>query len=140
MAAVVWLVLGVVLVAAEVLSGSFVLLMLGAAALAAAVGALVSLPLSAVVFALGALGLITFARPPLLRRLHAVEPMKSNIEALVGGRAVVVSTVDVHGGQVRIAGDLWSARAFDETQVLEPGSSVMVMTISGATAVVWSDR
>ncbi|MGH4023052.1 MAG: NfeD family protein, partial [Pseudonocardiaceae bacterium] len=34
---------------------------------------------------------------------------------------------------------LWSARAFDETQVLEPGRTVTVMSISGATAVVWGE-
>lgn len=139
MAALVWLVLGVLLIAAEVLSGAFVLVMLGVAALAAALAALGSVPLSAVVFVLGSAGLITLARPVVLRRMHPVDAVKTNVEALVGGRAVVVSTVDQHGGRVRIGGDLWSARAFDETQVLQPGTPVTVMSISGATAVVWAD-
>jgi membrane protein implicated in regulation of membrane protease activity len=48
----------------------------------------------------------------------------------------VVSTVDAHGGKIKLRGELWSARAFDETEVLQPGDAVTVMTISGATAVV----
>jgi membrane protein implicated in regulation of membrane protease activity len=40
---------------------------------------------------------------------------------------------------VKLAGEIWSAKAYDETQTLEPGRSVTVMAISGATAVVWGD-
>jgi membrane protein implicated in regulation of membrane protease activity len=48
----------------------------------------------------------------------------------------VIHTVDAHGGKIKLRGELWSARAFDETEVLEPGRAVTVMNISGATAVV----
>ena len=51
----------------------------------------------------------------------------------------MVSRVDAHQGQVKLAGEVWSARSYDETQVLEPGRWVTVMDISGATAVVWGD-
>jgi membrane protein implicated in regulation of membrane protease activity len=139
MAAVLWLVLGVVLIAGELLSGAFVLLMLGAAglvaALAAALGA--GLPVSAVVFVLASAGGMTLARPALVRRMHHGEHVKTNVEALVGAKAVVVSAVDAHQGQVKIDGALWSARSYDETEVLEEGRTVTVMRISGATAEVW---
>jgi membrane protein implicated in regulation of membrane protease activity len=42
----------------------------------------------------------------------------------------------VHGGQVRIGGELWTARPFDETEVIEPGATVDVFEIKGATALV----
>lgn len=136
-----WLVIGVLLIAVEVLSGDFVLLMLGVGGLAAAgVTALgADLVWSLVVFALTSLGLITLARPALKRRLHAGEHYRSHTEALVGSRATVLSTVDNHGGQVKIGGEVWSARSYDETQVLQPGQSVTVMDIAGATALVWGD-
>jgi membrane protein implicated in regulation of membrane protease activity len=140
MAAVIWLIVGVALVVAEVLSGTFVLFMLGLAALASAgVSALgVPLPISAVVFAVVAAGGITLARPALVRRLQrGTEHIKTNSDALVGRSAVVVSRVDAHEGQVKIGGDLWSARSYDETEVFEPGRSVTVMGISGAVALVW---
>ncbi|GAA0530158.1 membrane protein [Saccharopolyspora subtropica] len=139
--ALLWLVAGVVLIAAEVLSGDFVLAMLGAAALGAAGASALGVPLGvdAVVFAVLGLGLIFLARPALKRRMHVQRELKTNVDALVGKHARVEATVDAHGGRVRIDGALWSARAFDETQVIEAGRTVTVMEISGATAVVWAE-
>ncbi|MGH3781710.1 MAG: NfeD family protein [Pseudonocardiaceae bacterium] len=137
MAAVVWLVAGLLLIAAEVLSSGFVLIMFGAGALAAAVfAALGAGPvLEVAVFAVTSVALTTVARPVLKRRLHTAH-VPTNVEALVGDKAIVVSTVDAHGGKIKLRGELWSARAFVETDVLPPGHAVTVMTISGATAVV----
>src|SRR6185437_8979750 len=106
MAAVVWLVAGFALIVAEVLTGGFVLIMLGVGALAAAAFAALggSIWGEVAVFAGTSVALTTLARPVLKRR-----------------------------------GELWSARAYDETEVLEPGQRVTVMTISGATAVVMGD-
>ncbi|SHH03181.1 NfeD family protein [Streptoalloteichus hindustanus] len=139
MAALLWLIAGVLLVAVEVLSGDLVLLMLGVGSLAAAGSSALGAPLlvDVAVFAVASLGLVTVARPALRRRLQPPELTRTNVEALVGGTATVVSTVDTQGGRVKIGGDVWSARAYDPTEVLEPGRAVTVMEISGATAVVW---
>jgi membrane protein implicated in regulation of membrane protease activity len=139
MAALVWLIVGLLLIAAEVLTADLTLAMLGVAALAAAGAAAFDVPLLAqgAAFATVAIGLVTLARPVLRKKLHAGHHVKTNVDALVGSRAIVVSTVDAHTGQVKLAGEVWSARSYDETQVLEPGRSVTVMEISGATAVVW---
>lgn len=139
MAAVLWLVVGVLLIAAEVLSGDFVLLMLGAAALAAAGSSALfgSLVIDVTVFAVTAVGLIVLARPVLKSRLAVTQQTKTNAEALVGDKALVVSRVDAHSGQVKLRGEIWSARTYDETEVLEPGRSVTVLDIAGATALVW---
>jgi len=138
-AAVVWLIVGVALVAAEVLSGAFVLLMLGVAGLVAALVAFAGAgtAISAGAFVLTAAGGITFARPALQRRFHSGGHIKTNVDALIGAKAIVISQVDEHHGRVKIGGEVWSARAYDETQVIEPGHAVTVMNISGATAVVW---
>ncbi|MFB9903854.1 NfeD family protein [Allokutzneria oryzae] len=141
MAALLWLIAGVLLIAAEVLSGDFVLLMIGLAALAAAgssaLGA--ALLVDALVFGAASLALLALVRPALKRRLLAGDSMKMHTEALVGAKAVVLSTVDSNGGQIKLGGEVWSARCYDDTQVLEPGSAVTVMSISGATAIVWSE-
>jgi membrane protein implicated in regulation of membrane protease activity len=63
----------------------------------------------------------------------------TNADALIGRKAVAVSLVNAQGGQVRLAGDVWSARAFDDKQDIAPGASVTVVEISGATAVVLAD-
>ncbi|WP_026421129.1 NfeD family protein [Actinokineospora inagensis] len=141
MAALLWLVGGVLLIAAEVLSGDFVLVMLGAAGLAAAGAEAVfgQTLLSVAVFAVVSVALTAVARPALKRRMLG-PAVADNVAALVGVQAVVTTRVDGHGGRVRLRGQEWSARALDATQVLEPGTAVTVMEISGATAVVWADR
>lgn len=137
--AVIWLILGLVLVAAEVLSGEFVLLMLGGGALAAgAASFLVAGPIiGAVVFAVASVLLLFAVRPALRRRLdRGIDHTVMHHNALVGATAVVVSRVDGHGGRVKIHGDLWSARSSDGHEVIEEGKRVTVMAISGATALV----
>ena len=52
----------------------------------------------------------------------------------------MLQRVDVNGGRVRIGGEEWSARAFIEDQVIEPGTRVEMIKIEGATALVWSRR
>ncbi|MFD9697806.1 NfeD family protein [Lentzea sp. NPDC059081] len=137
MAALIWLIVGILLVVAEVLSGDFVLVMLGAAALAAAgVSALGAADLvSVLVFAASSVGLIVGARPFVKKRLQLGSGLRMHHEALLGSRAVAVSRVDEHSGQVKIGGDTWSARTLDGS-VVEEGEAVTVVEISGATAVV----
>ena len=138
-AAVIWLVLGVLLVVAEVLSGEFVLLMLGGGALAAGgVSLLVGGPVvGGVVFAVASVLLLFAVRPALRKRLdRGVDPAVMHHQALLGSTAIVVARVDGHGGRVKIGGDLWSARSSDGHEVIEPGARVTVMSISGATALV----
>ncbi|MBV9920655.1 MAG: NfeD family protein [Pseudonocardia sp.] len=138
--AVLWLIAGVVLIGAEVLSGQFVLLMLGGGALAAA-GVSFLVPDSPVVggvtFAIAAVLLLFAARPALRKRLESgMAEAPLHTRGLVGRGAVVVARVDGHGGQVRIGGELWSARTLDDHDVIEEGTAVTVMQISGATALV----
>jgi membrane protein implicated in regulation of membrane protease activity len=137
-AAVIWLVAALVLICAEALSGEFVLLMLGGGALVAAGVAWLGAPVlvTALVFG-GASVLLVFAvRPALKRRLaHSIHPGPMHSAALVGKGAVVVARVDATGGQIKIGGDLWSARAMGDA-VLEPGERATVVDISGATALI----
>jgi membrane protein implicated in regulation of membrane protease activity len=82
--------------------------------------------------------LLLFAvRPALRRKLdRGIDHSVMHHRALVGNTALVVARVDGHGGQVKIGGDLWSARSLDGHHVIEPGARVTVMDISGATALV----
>lgn len=142
MSAIVWLVAGILLVAAEAATGDLFLLMLGSAALATAgVVGLTEFPLWAdgVIFTALAVLLLVVVRPPLKRRFSGAAPTATNVAALMGKKALVLAEVNVHAGQIKLDGDVWTARPFDETQVYEPGDSVTVMRIDGATAVVWKE-
>ena len=79
-------------------------------------------------------------RPSLLgevdRELGNAEPDLRRTAALIGTQAVVMETVDGSTGRIKLAGEIWSARAFDEEARFEPGQKVSVFEIDGATAVV----
>jgi membrane protein implicated in regulation of membrane protease activity len=140
-AALIWVIVGLVLIVAEVVSGDFVLVMLGLAALfGAGSAALTGNPVVDVaVFALSSVWLLFLARPALKRRFLAGTGLQTNSDALLGARAVVLSTVDASDGRVKLAGDIWSARNVHEGDPIEPGTTVTVVEISGATVVVSAD-
>jgi len=56
---------------------------------------------------------------------------------LLGGGTDLPDYYTEHGGRVRIGGEVWSARSYDETLVIPAGSAVDVMQIEGATALVY---
>ncbi|MEV5646990.1 NfeD family protein [Nocardia sp. NPDC052254] len=140
MAAIVWLVAGILLAAAEMLTGDFTLLMLGGAALVTAgvsgIGQ-TSLVIDAVVFAVSAIALLLLVRPMLLRRFATPPPTPTNVDALPGKTAKVLEAVNENSGQVKIGGEVWSARSFDPADEYAEGDTVYVMKIDGAHAVVW---
>ena len=89
------------------------------------------------VFAGGSIASLAILRPIARRHLRLPGMLRTGTAALVGGDALVVERVDATGGRVKIGGEVWSARAFDGAQVLEPGSRVQVAEIEGATALVY---
>jgi membrane protein implicated in regulation of membrane protease activity len=139
---VIWLVAGVLLAIAELFTLDFVLIMLAVGAFAAAAVGL-AFPAAAVqvlVFAgVSILGLAT-VRPRIKRVLHRrADPVVMGTEALKGAEATVVEEVADGRGMVKIGGELWTARPYDLRQVLEPGLSVRVVELKGATALVWRE-
>ena len=90
-----------------------------------------------VVFIGGALLGLGILRPVARRHLHLPAATRTGAAALVGAHAVVLERVDMHGGRVKIGGEVWSARPFFDGQVIEPGTQVEVAKIQGATALVF---
>jgi membrane protein implicated in regulation of membrane protease activity len=135
---VIWAIAAAALAGGEVLTLGFFLglLALGAAvaAIAAAVG--LSVELQVALFAVTSVASLAFIRPIALRHLKTPARLKSGTAALVGTRANVLERVDADRGQVKIGGEVWTARAYDEDDVFEPGARVDVMKIDGATALV----
>lgn len=138
--AILWFIAGIALVGVEVLTGTFVLVMLGAGALVAAAASAflgTSLLTNVVIFALVSVALLLGVRPALRRRMHVeLEPAG---HGPVGASGLVVQRVDRDSGQIKISGELWSARSLEHDQVFEPGDRVTVMQLSGVTAVVSSE-
>jgi membrane protein implicated in regulation of membrane protease activity len=108
-----------------------------AAVLAAGVGlAGGGLALQWIVFIAVSLASLVVLRPIARRHLRTPAQLRTGTAALVGKPAVVVERVDRDGGQVKLAGEVWSARSYDDDEAFEPGARVEVMKIDGATALV----
>nr|WP_169336491.1 NfeD family protein [Nocardia transvalensis] len=122
------------------LTGDFTLLMLGGAALVTAGVSGVagtSILVDAIVFGVSSVALMLLVRPMLLRRFATPPPTPTNVDALPGKTARVLQTVNEHTGQVKIGGEVWSARPLDHGEEYAEGETVYVMKIDGAHAVVW---
>ena len=136
---IIWLIVAAVLGTVEVMTTTLAFGLVGIAALIAAgagfLGAPAALQFGVFVLASGVgLGV---ARPFALRHIRQPPMLRTGTAALVGRSALVLEEVGPHGGRVRIGGEVWSARSYDETQVIPAGATVDVMHIEGATALVY---
>src|SRR3954454_20165278 len=135
---VIWAIAASALAAGEIFTLGFFLGPIAIAAALAAVVAAVGLPVEVqvAVFAIASAASLAFIRPVAKRHMRTPARLRSGTAALVGTRAIVLERVDADRGQVKIGGEVWTARSYDEDDVFEPGSRVDVMKIDGATALV----
>jgi membrane protein implicated in regulation of membrane protease activity len=137
---VLWAVLAVALALGELATPG--LFFLGPVAVGAVVAGVVSLLgvaawLQVLVFLVAAIASVGVLRPIARAHLSMPPATRTGTAALVGAKALVLQRVDAHSGLVRIGGEEWTARAYIDDQVLEPGTSVEVVKIEGATALVY---
>ena len=136
---IVWLIVAVALGLAELLTTTLAFGLIAVAAVVAAVaGAFhADLLLQLVAFIVAAGAGLGFVRPIAMRHIKQPPTLRTGTAALVGRSAVVLEEVTEHGGRVRIDGEEWSSRPYDETLVIPVGTKVDVMQIKGATALVY---
>ena len=138
---ILWVVAACILGLGEMHTGGLYLLPFAiGAALAAAVSLLgVGAPLAAVVFVVASV--IVFGGAASGRRRHRRLPpaIRTGAAALIGRRAMVLERIanDEGVGCVKIdGGEVWTARSYDEDEVIDAGERVEVVEIRGATALV----
>ena len=136
---IIWVVIAVVLGGVELLTTTlaFGLVALAAVVAAGAGWAGGSAAVQFGTFVLASAAGLGVARPFALRRVRQPPVLRTGTAALVGRSAIVHEEVTGQTGRVRIGGDLWPARAYDETLVIPAGRMVDVMQIEGATALVY---
>jgi membrane protein implicated in regulation of membrane protease activity len=136
---VVWVVIAAALAIGEVVTLGFLLGLLALAAVLAGVFAALGagVVVQLVVFIVASIASLALIRPVAKRHLRTPARLRTGTAALVGAKGVVTERVDDLSGQVKIGGEIWSARAFLEGQVIEPGVRVEVAKIEGATALVY---
>jgi membrane protein implicated in regulation of membrane protease activity len=136
----IWAIVAILLAVGEIFTpGLFFLGPIAVAAVAAGAVALagVGAAVQLIVFIASAVASVLFLRPIARRHLHMPAALRTGTAALEGTKALVLQRVDANGGRVRIGGEEWSARAFMEDGVYEPGERVEVVKIEGATALVY---
>ncbi|CAN5671619.1 NfeD family protein [soil metagenome] len=133
-----WLGLSMLLGVAELFSLDLILLMLAMGAVVGVLTALIGLPVAIQVLAAvaGSVAMLAVVRPSVVKRLHDGPTLVQGHDKLLGKTAVVVDEITRETGQVRIAGELWTARPYDEDVVIEPGCRVDIFEIRGATVIV----
>jgi membrane protein implicated in regulation of membrane protease activity len=134
-----WLALAAVLGIAEMFSLDLVLIMLATGALGGLATSLVTdlIVVQLLVAVVVSVGMLAVVRPGLARRLHTGPELRLGHGKLVGAQALVTEQItSQEPGRVRLAGEIWSARPYDDTLTIDAGETVEVFEIRGATAYV----
>ncbi|MDX2677465.1 MULTISPECIES: NfeD family protein [unclassified Streptomyces] len=114
----------------------FGMLAVGAVAAAIAAGLGLGAVAQVLVFIVVSVALIAVVRPIAIRHSKQRPQLATGVDALKGKQAVVLERVDGSGGRIKLAGEVWSARALDTERAYDVGQEVDVVDIEGATAIV----
>ena len=135
----VFLGLAIMLGIAELFSLDLILLMLALGALVGVVAALLgaNFAVTAIAAAAASVACLAMVRPPLIKRLHSGPELSLGHGKLVGQQGIVTERITgLEAGRIKLGGEIWTARPYDETLAIDPGSTVEVLEIRGATAYV----
>jgi membrane protein implicated in regulation of membrane protease activity len=134
-----WLGLAILLGVAEMFSLDLILLMLAVGAMAGMVTAALhaDLVIQILVAAAASVGALALVRPNLVKRFETGPDLRLGHGKLVGQQAQVTEQISaLEHGRIKLAGEIWTAAPYDEHLVIEPGETVEVFQIRGATAYV----
>ena len=138
MEAIIWLVLMVICLVVEALTVSMVTLWFAAGAVVALLLSLLHLQVwvQVVVFFVVSIVLLACMRP-MFRRHVAPKLTPTNVDAIVGTRAVVTAEIDnvCAAGQVKLGGMDWSARS-TTGEIIPAGTQVRVERVEGVKLFV----
>lgn len=137
---IIWILIACAFGVGEIVTTSFFLAPFGVGALAAAIVAAVGggAVIAGAVFILVSVLMLLFVRPIARAHLNTPAQIRTGTAALIGRRAMVVERIsnDEAVGCVRIDSEVWTARAYDDDEIIEAGRPVTVVEIRGATALV----
>ena len=135
---VIWILLGCAFAAGEIATVGFFLAPFAGGALSAAAIDAVGAPdwVSVAVFFVVSVLLFGLVRPIARRHTRMPAQLRTGTQALVGRSAVALAEIDQDSGSVKLGGEVWSARPYDEDEIIPVGTRVQVIEIKGATALV----
>ena len=134
-----WLALSIALGVAEMFSLDLILAMLATGAVVGMVAALIGLPVFVQILAALAASVAALAvvRPAFVKRLHGGPDLALGHSKLVGTRCLVTEEITgLAAGRIKAGGETWTALPYDENLRIQPGETVEILQIKGATAYV----
>ncbi len=136
-----WSLLAVLLIIIEILTAGFVLGSFGVAAFVTAIVAYIGFPIEFqfIVFIAASLLIFFKLRPLAQKYLAPKKKVETNVNRLIGKKAVVIETIDNfrQTGRVKIDGDDWRART-ESQEIIPVGREVVIKVVDSATLIVSS--
>lgn len=137
-AVIIWLAIVAICVIIELISLGLTSIWFAGGALISAIVAGFNGPvwLQVVLFFVVSIVLLLFTRPIAEKHLNS-RLEKTNVESLIGGKAVVISDINnIEGtGQIKLNGIEWTARSASN-EIIQSGITVIVKEIQGVKAIV----
>ena len=141
---ILWVVLGAILIVAEIFTSGFVLLWFGVGALVAAFAGMIgidSLALQFLIFAGVSIGLTATSRTIFVNyfsREKTGDSLRTGVDSLPGKIGTVVSSSrgSLQEGAVKVFGSTWTAYPAPGEEPLEAGERVCVDSVQGASIYV----
>jgi membrane protein implicated in regulation of membrane protease activity len=135
----IWTILGLVIVIAEIFTAGFVLACFSVGCIVAAALAYwhLGIPWQLVGFSAASLAAFVGVRPFALRHMASGEPLRTNVDAMIGRAGVVSQRLDpaTGKGRVLIDGEDWWG-VTDSARAVEPGERVVVVKVDGTRLIV----
>ena len=93
--------------------------------------------IQAAVFVVTSLIMILFMKP-LAKKLFKTKDVPMNNKTVIGKNGIVTQTIDNINskGQVKVAGELWSAISKEDDEIIEKGATVLIEDINGVKLIV----
>ena len=134
-----WLGAAAIFVVIEIITMGLTTIWFAGGALVSAVMAALSLPLwsQIIAFALVSVILLVLTRPWALKYLNN-RTVKTNVDSLIGQTGLVTEDIDNLNakGQVKVKGQIWTARSVSDDVQLHKGEKVVIESISGVKVIV----
>ncbi|MFI3114656.1 MAG: NfeD family protein [Clostridia bacterium] len=87
-------------------------------------------------FIIGSALMFIIFRPMLKKITLKGKDVKTNIDMIIGEIGVVFTEINTEGGEVKIAGKIWTAICEEENAVISTGQKVEILEIRGSKLVV----
>lgn len=132
-----WTIAAIVLAIVEGMTFGLTTIWFAAGALLTVIVAWLGVPLwgQLIFFFAVSIALLASTRP-ILTKYMTSHQVKTNVDSLVDKRGIVIKSIEEHVyGQVKLGGQIWTAKSYDDATILE-GQEVIVVSIDGVKLVV----